>query len=321
VPVTPPLADAIVLGYGRFEDLTRHCLDSLMPDAADCGVRVTAVDNGSPDDSAQRMRDYAAARPSLRALFNAENLGFAGGMNDAAGRCDAPWLLLVNSDTRFAVGALRALVRVLSEAPDDVAVVGPVTNAAGNAQHLDLPGGTPEQVLAGAAALIDQPTGELIPIYRADFFCVAVRRAAWEALGGLDLAYGRGYYEDFDFSLRAVESGWRVMLCEDAFVHHQGGSSFAGSAAQKAEVKALIARNKQLFLQRHPRARLPHRREDNLEVLRRYAELPEQRRTAPGLRLRTKLRAGLAARDLPRSPLKRWLWRRKVNAVLARLPR
>lgn len=41
------------------------------------------------------------------------------------------------------------------------------------------------------------------------FFCVAIRRACWDALGGMDEAFNPGFGEDTDFCIRAEGAGWR----------------------------------------------------------------------------------------------------------------
>ena len=58
--------------------------------------------------------------------------------------------------------------------------------------------------------------------------------------------FGRGYGEENDFCLRAHRAGYWNVLCDDAFVLHLGGRSFAG---EKAE---LSPRNTAILLARHP---------------------------------------------------------------------
>jgi GT2 family glycosyltransferase len=54
-----------------------------------------------------------------------------------------------------------------------------------------------------------------------------VRRAALRQLGGFDAeTFGLGYGEENDFCLRAAAMGWRNVLCDTAYVVHQGGASF-----------------------------------------------------------------------------------------------
>ena len=72
-----------------------------------------------------------------------------------------------------------------------------------------------------------------------------IRRAALDALGGFDAAtFGRGYGEENDFCLRAAAHGWRNVLCDDAYVVHVGGQSFAplGEKPGGENLARLVAR-------------------------------------------------------------------------------
>lgn len=312
--MNPPYIDLILLSYGKFATTTRPCLDSLLADCADPRFRLTVVDNCSPDNSASEIREYLRPYPYVRTHFLENNSGFAGGMNYGASLAEGEWLLLVNSDTVFAPGSLDALYHALQAQPADTGMVGPITNAAGNGQDYKIEG-TASEVLAKAKFVQQSPCHTLIPCYRLDFFCVAIRRSLWEQLHGLDPIFGLGYYEDTDFSMRAKALGSRMLICEDAFVYHVGGSSFATNP----KARELIKRNKKIFLHRHPHAVLQHKREGNLAALDEYAGLQEQGLWNEGLAIRAKYRVEALLTDLPRSPIKKWLWRRKMNKILRKL--
>ena len=96
-----PFLHIIVLGYGRFDETSKPCLESLLPQVN--GERVTIFDNGSPDDSAIKQTEFATQHPQLTSLLNSENLGFAGGMNAAVASFqeEVEWLMLVGNDTIF----------------------------------------------------------------------------------------------------------------------------------------------------------------------------------------------------------------------------
>lgn len=312
--MTPPYIDLILLSYGKFSSTTKPCLDSLVADCANLKFRLTVVDNCSPDNSANKIREYLKPHPHVRAHFLDRNLGFGGGMNFGASLAEGEWLLLVNSDTIFAPGSLESLYHTLHEQPAYVGMVGPITNAAGNGQGY-LINGIARDVLAQTKFVQQLPCHTLIPCYRLDFFCVAIRKSLWQQLHGLDPIFGLGYYEDTDFSMRAKAIGIKMMICEDAFVYHVGGSSFATNP----KAKQLIKRNKKIFIQRHPGAVLHHKREGNLAALEEYAILRQQGKWNEGLGIRAKLRVEALLTDLPRSPIKKWLWQRKVRKVLHQL--
>jgi GT2 family glycosyltransferase len=306
-----PYIDILLLSYGKFTTTTQPCLDSLLPDSRNENYRLTVIDNHSPDDSAERIRDYLKDQPQVRTVYLETNTGFGGGMNHGATLATAEWLLLVNSDTVFAPGALDILHQALLAQPAKVGMVGPITNAAGNDQGYAISGDR-IAVLNTAAELQNTPCHVLIPCYRLDFFCVAIRRSLWVQLHGLDPIFGLGYYEDTDFSMRAKNLGIQMMICEDAFVYHVGGSSFSTNP----KGKQLIKRNKKIFLRRHPKAELHHQREGNLAALEAYAKLRLNKVWNDGLAIRAKYRINALLSNMPRSPLKKWLWRRKVNKIL-----
>jgi GT2 family glycosyltransferase len=293
---TGPLLSLVVLGYRNFDVTTRACLQSLVPWFDDEDVEVLIVDNGSPDDSARKTSQWCEAYPSVKALLSDSNKGFAGGMNWGASQANGEWLLLVNNDTVFPALTLDALKRVVRDAPEDVAMIGPVTNAAGNGQRLWKPGTSHDEWLKIGAWINAHPSRALMPAYRCDFFCIAIRRDVWEQLGGLDPVFGLGYYEDFDFSLRLAQAGYRQVITEDVFILHQGSATFKGSAS----ARALIKRNKKLLQAKHPKARFEHTRLGNLAVLERRLEM----------------RQGALDGDAPRSLIKRWLWKRKTRNLV-----
>ena len=309
--MTQPYIDLILLSYGKFASTTKPCLDSLLADCAHENFRLTVVDNCSPDNSANEIREYLKPYPYVRTHFLQENTGFAGGMNYGASLAEGEWLLLVNSDTIFAPGSLVSLYHALQSQTAEVGMVGPITNAAGNGQEYKISGNASE-VLDEAKFVQQFPCRTLIPCYRLDFFCVAIRRSLWQQLHGLDPIFGLGYYEDTDFSMRAKSAGSRMMICEDAFVYHVGGASFSSNP----KARELIKRNKKIFLQRHPNAVLHHKREGNLAALEEYAKLQQEGLWNDGLALRAKRRIETLLSDLPRSLIKKWLWLRKIRKIL-----
>jgi GT2 family glycosyltransferase len=77
-------------------------------------------------------------------------------------------------------------------------------------------------------------------------FCLLLRRAVVDQLGGFDPAYGRGYQEENDWCQRARAAGHQVGRANRAFVFHVGEVSFAG---QRARLDVLNARR---LLRRYP---------------------------------------------------------------------
>ena len=56
-----------------------------------------------------------------------------------------------------------------------------------------------------------------------------MRRAVYEAIGGLDERFGLGFFDDDDLAERARRAGFELAVAHDLFVHHFGSRTFAGN--------------------------------------------------------------------------------------------
>jgi GT2 family glycosyltransferase len=310
---TTHLLDIIVLSYQKFEATTQQCLVSLQSDLCPQWHRVVIVDNGSSDGSAVKLRSFSKHFSSTQTLYLEENLGFSAGMNWGASQSNGKWILLVNSDTIFLKNSLSILTEKIKRLADDIGMIGPITNSAGTAQNYSLNGGI-DDILSAGADLQRRVTDLLIPAYRLDFFCVAIRRDLWTRLGGLDTSFGLGYYEDVDFSLKARALGFRLMICEDVFVYHKGSATFS----EYSHRGALIKRNKKILRKRHPSSALPHQREDNLRVIEYCLGLCEEGFGRDGLLFRLRLRTQDLIINTPRSFFKRLRWKLRIKNTVDR---
>jgi N-acetylglucosaminyl-diphospho-decaprenol L-rhamnosyltransferase len=66
--------------------------------------------------------------------------------------------------------------------------------------------------------------------------CMMVRRAAWEAVGGLDAGFFM-YYEDCDFGLRLNQAGWKVWWVPTVRVIHFRGQSVSRNPQVRTRVR------------------------------------------------------------------------------------
>ena len=74
---------------------------------------------------------------------------------------------------------------------------------------------------------------------------LADRRKVIDAIRLLDEQFGIGCFEDDDYTLRAIQAGYRAVIAGDAFIHHYGGRTFVGSGI---DCDALMEENHRRFL-------------------------------------------------------------------------
>jgi GT2 family glycosyltransferase/glycosyltransferase involved in cell wall biosynthesis len=241
----PPVS-VVVLCHNNLT-FTTACLDSLLAFSDYPELEIICVDNASTDGTRKHLEGVTRQHSSVRTLRNQSNLGFAAGNNVGIRAARGAFVILLNNDTYVTRGWVRDLIRPMQR-HHDIGMTGPLTNMAGNEQKIAITySNMPEMAQASAAFTASRrrmqyPTGNLA------FFCVAIRRGVFDTVGELDESYGIGYFEDDDYCRRVQKAGYRLVICDDVFVHHHHSASFDQLGdLQKA---ALMRRNRRKYEKR-----------------------------------------------------------------------
>ncbi|WP_374977438.1 glycosyltransferase family 2 protein [Microbacterium trichothecenolyticum] len=226
-PIDAPRLDIIVPVYGGWQ-LVEQCLQSL--EAQTVPVRVTVVDDRSPDDTLRRVRERFGG---FQVIANKVNRGFAASCNIGIRAGRAEFVLLLNSDV-VAQADLAATILAAFDA-DDTARAGSVSPILlGPDGTVDSFGVTADDTVAGfvrfhGAQLNRVHNGPaLLGPYGA---AAAYRRAALNGVGLLDeniFMYG----EELDLALRLRAAGWGALEVAKVVGTHIGGAS-AGRESER----------------------------------------------------------------------------------------
>jgi hypothetical protein len=193
---------------------------------------------------------------------NAQNPGYGAAANQAIARCDAPYVLLINSDTLLEPDTLQVLNTYLEQHPR-AGIVGPrLCNADHTLQASCYPFPTPLNILLEESTL-----GRLIryiPGLRERYVrtsahtedrvvpwvlgaVLAIRREAFDAVGGFDESFFM-YYEEVDLSYRLSAAGWETHFTPSTTVVHIGGAS---TSQRRAEMARRLFASAAHFYRRH----------------------------------------------------------------------
>ena len=217
----------VVLNW-QTPDLTLRCARALLDDGVPAG-RIVLVDNGSRDDSGDRLEREL---PDSVVLRLPENVGYARAANAGAARLEGDAYLVMNNDAFVhRPGSVQALVDALAN-PSVGLVVPRLRNEDLTIQPTVRPLPTPGVSLLRATGL-----GRLVPnrwqpswshhwdhgdsreVVAADGAVFLVRRETWLQLGGYN-ERRRMYGEDSDLCWRTRKLGWQLWFeARSEFVH------------------------------------------------------------------------------------------------------
>lgn len=253
-----PEVGVVVLSWNTKDDL-RVCLTALRAGRGGLDVEVVCIDNASSDGSADMV---AAEFPEVRLVRNAENVGYARGVNQGIALARGARILLLGSDTEVFPDALPRLVAFLDARPDVGAVAPRLVNFDDGAtqracmrfprlrtalwwdtflqawfptsaelaryRYLDFDHATSREV--------DQPPGT----------CLLLRRETVERLGPMDERLWL-FFNDVDWSMRLRDLGLKSWYLAEARVKHREG----GSTRKFATFGVEWHRNRLAFYRKH----------------------------------------------------------------------
>lgn len=223
---------SIVIVTYNSRHVIEACLASLVAGVGTLSVEVIVVDNASTDST----REIVAHHPDVRLIRNARNLGFAKACNVGIDATRGSHVLLLNPDTIVTPDAFERLVAALEKFAD-VGLVGPTfLNPMGHAVRPALERApsvgwlfsrlTPAKYFLRLRRKqpwrppADTPTtaGYVLGA------CLLIRRSMLEQVGRLDEGYFL-YWEDIEYSRRAIANGWKLLWTSTATVCHARAQS------------------------------------------------------------------------------------------------
>jgi GT2 family glycosyltransferase/glycosyltransferase involved in cell wall biosynthesis len=209
---------------------TLACLRSLAERAGDVPFEVIVVDDGSSDATPQRL----AGIGGIRALRNAENLGFIGSCNAGAAVAQGEYVLFLNNDTVVTAGWLEALLRCIEQAPQAGLVGAKLVYPDGRLQES---GGIVFDDASGwNYGRFDEPDDPRYSFRREVDYCsgaaILLRRDLFARLGRFDTRYAPAYYEDTDLAFAVRAAGFKVYVePASVVVHFEGITSGTDTAS------------------------------------------------------------------------------------------
>ncbi len=220
----------------------RHLLQRFLPGIikhTPANVEIIIADNASHDDSVPFLEEHY---PSIRTICMQENLGFAGGYNEALKHVDADIFVLLNSDMEVSELWMEAGLALLETNPN-IAALQPKIRSLENKEYFEY---------AGAAGgfldhlgypfcrgrifnSIERDSGQyddVCEVFWASGAAMFIRAEAFRQAGGFDARFF-AHMEEVELCWRLQNMGHKIMYCPQSVVFHLGGGSLPKSNPKK----------------------------------------------------------------------------------------
>ncbi|MFA5142627.1 MAG: glycosyltransferase [Candidatus Omnitrophota bacterium] len=217
--------------------LIKDCIESLIRSTS-YPVRLIAIDNGASEEASAYLKEMSVSgRLDMILIKPPENLGWVMSINKGLELSkDSEFVSFQNDDTVFASGWMEELSDIFAKDPK-IGIANP---------EWELPEG---RDVENFAAGLKKYAGQTIDMDWCRGHCFVVKREVVDKLGGFDPAYIPVYYDDRDYSLKAIAAGYRCVKAKGAFVYHIRNVTMKKTMRQD-KISDLMARNGRIFYKR-----------------------------------------------------------------------
>ena len=209
-------------------------------------VEIIYVDDHCPRNSKSKIVGMWEARKEEirggvgKVLYNLENTGFGGACNAGAWAASGKYVIFLNADTKVSTNWIKPIVRVMKADPS-VGIVGNMQLKDGGVWDGTIDSAGSEWLWGDDNFLhigrhtyhgkhlsqpihLDNAPSDLLAVSEREMVtgcCMAFDRELFLKMGGFDINYRTGYWEDSDICLRFREKGYKIIFQPNSKIHHK----------------------------------------------------------------------------------------------------
>lgn len=242
-----PLVSIVSINYDQPE-VTCEMLESLRK-VTYPNFETLIVDNGSPTKSPDIIRENY---PEVQLIISEKNLGFAGGNNIALKQAKGDYVLLLNNDTEVRPDFLDSLVDLI-ESDEKIGIVSSKILYFYEDNVIQYAGTSPINPITsrgrhyGNKEIDNGQFNEVTETYYPHGACMMIRKNVLDELGLLYEGYFL-YYEEYDFTERVRQAGYKIYFQPNSSIRHKESISTGKNSTLKTYY---MNRNRLLFLRRN----------------------------------------------------------------------
>ena len=251
-----PLTMTIIIPvYNALDDL-KTTLETLHRSNLSRRVKVLLINDGSDEETSTFLRNFVRKKKQYRLLENEKNMGFVKTCNRGMKEANSDIVILLNSDVMVPKRFEERINECFNFSPK-IGVASPLASSSGLWNLPYKEGMTFEQMdeFVERNSLMEYPE-----ILCPEGFCFCIRKQVIDELGYLDEIFGRGYCEETEFAMRAMNAGWKTVLIDNLYLYHKRHASF-GVTTRKEQIeknkKILWGRWQKLYDRKMQKIQMP----------------------------------------------------------------
>ncbi len=252
-PVDKGIKTDVIIPFYKDESILQ-CLDSVKKHKSESLNKVYVIDDRGPDlELAEKVKEFVKANSSLfEYLQNDENKGFVYTCNRGM-KLNNNDVVLLNSDTIVTQNWLEKIKTNIYQS-EEFATSTALSNAA---SYYSIPDQFNKEY-DNDPELMNKIVEEFSPYkyiqtHASHGFCMYIKRSTIEKVGYFDEeSFGKGYGEEVDFSMRALNNGMKNIVSTNTYIHHWEGRSFGNEERAGKTKKEIIKEKSKIILERYP---------------------------------------------------------------------
>jgi GT2 family glycosyltransferase len=250
---------SIVIPNFNGEELLKKNLPEVLGVIGD--TELIIVDDASEDKSVEYIKNQTSKIKNIKLIKNAKNLGFSSTVNIGVQEATGELVVLLNTDVIPEKDFLDSAIRHFED--QKVFAVGFLQKCSENGKIILRGRGVGKFergfLVHSRGNISDKDTSDGVDMHFSeveDFRKTLwvsggagiFRKSIWSKLGGLNTLYNPFYWEDLDFSYRALKRGYKLIFEPKSIVHHLQKESVIKSSYTAKQIKKMAYRNQLFFV-------------------------------------------------------------------------
>lgn len=227
--------DIIICVHNAYEDVKR-CIESVF-EFTSFPYHIILVDDGSAEQTRDYLTGISNTCPNISLIRNEIGKGYTFAANAGLKSSTGDYVILLNSDTIVTPDWVDKMIMCCNSQPE-IGIVGPLSNTAswqsvpeifdsdGDWAHNKLP--EDYSIEEFAELLCEKSAHTYMNVPLLNGFCLMLSRSTINRIGFFDEeTFGKGFGEEDDYNLRALQAGIKLAIADDTFIFHAQSKSYS----------------------------------------------------------------------------------------------